>query len=163
MHLYQEDEEDLRSRVRWLQCSHTHPKAHFIQSQVVVLEFLNTGCNVLAMAAASGCPQALHKDQPSPIAPLVEDRQQVIKQDNHRVSKGKPPPHYTPGMQVWSCFTVSFIFCNSWLVTFPFLLEAVDHKLCVKWPHDYGSKWQQVEIFIQSTSEKEVSFCTQKH
>lgn len=114
------------------------------------------------MPTASGCPQAPYKDQPSPSAPLVEDRQ-VFKQGNHRVSKGKPPLHYTLGMQVWSCCTMSFLCCNNWLVTFPLLLEVVSHKLCVKWPRDYGSKWHQVEIFIQSTSEKEVLFCTQRH
>lgn len=159
MHLCQEDEEDLRSRVGWLQHSDTQLKAQFTQSQVVVLKFLNTGCNVLAMPATSGCPQASHKDQPRPLAPLVQGRQQVLKQGNHRVSKGKPPSHFTPGMQVWSCCTMSSICCNNCLVTFPFLLEAVGDKLCVKWPRDYGSKWHQVEIFIHSSSEKEDSFC----
>lgn len=130
--------------------------------QVVVLEFLNTGCNVLAVPATSGCPQASHKDELNPVAPLVEDRQ-VIKQGNYRVSKGKPPPHFTPGMQVWSCCTMSFICCNNWLVAFPLLLEAVSDKTCVKWPGDYGSKWHQVEIFMHSSPEKEYSFCTQRH
>lgn len=162
MPLHQEGEEALWSRVRWLQGSDTQLKARFTQSQVPVLEFLNTGYNVLAMPAASGCPQASYKDQLSPMALSVEDRQQVIKQGNHRVSKGKPLPRYTLGMQLWSCCTLSFMCCSNWLVTFPFLLEAVGHKLCVKWPHDHGSKWHQVEIFIQSTSEK-VSFCTQRH
>lgn len=130
---------------------------------VVVLGFLNTGCNVLATPATSGCPQASYKDQPCPVAPLVQHRQQVIKQGNHRVSNLKPPSHFTPGMQVWSCCIMSFICCNNWPVTFPFLLEAVGDKLCVKWPRDYGSMWHQVEIFKHTSSEKEDSFCTQRH